>query len=141
MRINTSLVCVIFLLGVLEACSSSSDGNSASCAPPGKYVPTAVRSADPGTCPAAAQLPVDWAALDVTPEMHPCGSDSADVSGTSSLGSDMVYCTYVGTIVLTGSSSGIQGTAHLTLTECASQATCTANYDLTYTLQTGDAGT
>ena len=118
------LVCLSSVVMALEACSSES------CAPAGIYVPSAVRSADPGDCPAGADLVV-FENLDLA-TTKACGGGTDDMTGSSSDG-----CLYHGKLAVTASSSGIRGTATITVSSCQTSPghtySCTANYDLTYT--------
>ena len=121
------------LLGTLAACGSSN--GSGDCAPAGTYLPTAVRSADPGSCPTSVMLdfhPVTVGANEA------CGPGTSDETGSIS-GNDVAACSYDGTISGNGSRSGITATGRFTWM-CNGQPSCTANFDLTYTRQDGAAG-
>ena len=56
-------------------------GGGGGCAEPGTYVASAVRSANPGTCPAGIALPFEWDDIEVLPGERSCGQEIVVFSG------------------------------------------------------------
>jgi hypothetical protein len=136
-----------FLLGLVmatSACSSSNrdenDDENELCADPGHYLVSAVRSADPGTCPIEG-VPIEWNDIDVTDDA--CGSTTIKADGTSS-STTGDSCAYSGSITLTVVlSDEIHGTASFAFRDCTAipERNCTARFDLVYRRQEPGAGT
>ena len=132
-------MCFVVVTAIAGGCSSS---DTPSCAPSGVYSITAVRSADPGSCPATVQLPFKWTTVEVNSTDQLCdkGTEQTTVGDPKA-----DYCSYVVSIIGSVSSAGITAKASVTFYHCPSVmsgSTCTANYDLLYTNQADavDAG-
>jgi hypothetical protein len=121
--------CTVLLLAFVGACESDT------CAPAGRYTLTATPAAEPGNCPADLKDPITSGMIDTETGPRACGTQAVDLSGPMVDAVHPEYCSFAGTMWISGSSDGVLGRATVTVTPCpgASASICEASYDITST--------